>query len=113
MSIINHPVFSNLSSEFKIQILIFEILHRVELNDLDYALKQINALLKTYREFLILSDFALDNELLRLVKLLISKHHFMKNKYSKKLVQNFDSYAKSKTSKIFVDYSNWLKEHLA
>ena len=112
LSIINHPVFNNLSSEFKIQILIFEILHRIELKDLDYALKQINILLKTYRIFLILPDFTLENELLRLLKLLILKHNFMKNKISEKLVLNFDSYIKSKTSKIFVNYSKWLKEHL-
>lgn len=112
ISIVNHPVFASWSDAFKIQVLIFEVLLRIELNDFNYAQKQIIFIRKTYLKSLQNSGHQADHEFLKLLVSLIQKYDFKKTNLSQKAVSRFLNNNSLIHSSQLIDYKEWLNEHL-
>jgi len=106
----NHKLFNTIDSSFKIKIHITEIILRIETNDLEYALKLIENLIKQYKTTFVNKAYKQDFDFISLLHVVIKKYDFEKNKYTKALITTFCNKTYPQASSSIVHYNDWLTE---
>ncbi len=104
-----HKSYQTLSVGIQLQVNIIELLIRLESNDIDFGKKLVSTILKQYKKTLLLNEHKADNSFILLIKRLIEKSRFEKNKTSIKLVSEYIKMQTEHNNATIVDYAQWLK----
>lgn len=113
IKIYHHKFFEILNPSFKLQIIIIDLLLRVEINQIEFVNKQIDIVIKNHHKTLKLQEHVFDLIFLKLLKKLGNKYQFQKNTSTLKLTSSFIKKTKGLNENKIINYHEWLKEYFS